>query len=227
MAMASAGGQALNQSAANQRGQNAEVQAMDQQNLLKNQANSDVKQQIQNIATSNPGKLANAENSQFVSTLRKNVGGTTGTTSTNPTNFGAPTSALGPTPGGSSRFKSDAANAGTEVQQFGNTNAGEMSALDSAINMRKNEGLQMQTLSGNLNQLNQQAYQQAFVDQLREKAAAQTNPWVSMFTGGLGLAANGMSKNGWFSPSSVPNVTSQYSPGGRSSGDSGGYIEQG
>jgi hypothetical protein len=200
MAMASAGGQALNQSAANKRGQNAEVEAMANQNLLKNAANSDVKQQIKNVATSDPAKLAAAENSQFVNTLRNDVGGSTGTTSKSPTNFGAPTSALGPTPGGSSRYSADTAKAGTEVQSFGNTTASEMSALDSAINMRKNEGLQMQTLSGNLNQLNQQAYQQAFVDQLRYKAASQPNPWVSMFTGGLDLASNGMSKNGWFTP---------------------------
>jgi hypothetical protein len=198
IAAVSAIGSGANQYYANKRGQNAEAVALDNANNFKTKANADVNQLTQKIANNNPNAAANAEEGNFVSTLRKNVGGTTGSASTSPTNFGAPTSALGPTPGANKRFNSDTAAANSQVQSYGNTNAGEMSAVDTAINQRKNEGLQMGTLSANLNQLNQQAYGQTFVDQLRAKTAAQPNPWVDMFTKGLGAASGGMSKNGWF-----------------------------
>ena len=199
MAAVSAIGQGVNQQNATKRSNNAEVQALTNQQGFKNQANSLVNQQTRNIATSDPNALKNQEESAMVNTLRQNVGGSTGTASKSPTNFGAPTSALGPTPSGSSRYSADKAAAGTQVQNYGNTIAGQESALDSAIRQRQNEGLQMQTLGANLNNINAQSMAQGFVDQLRAKAAGTVNPWVSMFTQGLGGLAGGMSKNGWFS----------------------------
>jgi len=198
MAAVSAIGQGVNQQNATKRSNNAEVQALTNQNQFKNQANSLVNQQTRNIATSDPNALKNQEESAMVNTLRQNVGGSTGTASKSPTNFGAPTSALGPTPSGSSRYNADKAAAGTQVQNYGNTIAGQESALDSAIRQRQNEGLQMQTLGANLNNLNAQSMAQGFVDQLRARAVGTPNPWVTMFTQGLGGAASGMSKNGWF-----------------------------
>ena len=198
IAAVSAIGQGVNQQNATKRSNNAEVQALTNQNQFKNQANSLVNQQTRNIATSDPNALKNQEESAMVNTLRQNVGGSTGTASKSPTNFGAPTSALGPTPSGSSRYKTGSAAAGTEVQNYGNTIAGQESALDSAIRQRQNEGLQMQTLGANLNTLNAQSMAQGFVDQLRARAVGTPNPWVTVASQGLGAFASGMAKNGWF-----------------------------
>ena len=121
IAAVSAIGQGVNQQNATKRSNNAEVQALTNQNQFKNQANSLVNQQTRNIATSDPNALKNQEESAMVNTLRQNVGGSTGTASKSPTNFGAPTSALGPTPSGSSRYNADKAAAGTQVQNYGNT----------------------------------------------------------------------------------------------------------
>jgi hypothetical protein len=200
MAAVSAAGSAVNSNNANQRSQNAEVQAQDNQNMFRNQANNLVKQQTQKIATSDPDAIANQEKGNFVNTLRQNVGGNTGNTSTDPTNFGAPTSALGPTAGASSRYKSGSTAAAEQTQQYGNTYAGDESAVDAAVRQRQNEGLQMQTLATNLNGINQQSYSQGFVDQLRAKAAGVQSPWASLFSGVLGGAAQSAAKNGWFTP---------------------------
>lgn len=209
LAAVSAAGSAVNQNAANQRGQNAEVQALDTQNMFRNQADNLVKQQTQKITTSDPDAIANAEKGSFVNTLRQNVGGTTGAASTDPTNFGAPTSALGPTPGASSKYQSGKTAAAEQTQQYGNTYAGDESAVDAAVRQRQNEGLQMQTLATNLNGLNQQSMAQGFVDQLRTKAASVPNPWVSLFSNALGGAANATSKNGWFSSSPADSASSE------------------
>lgn len=206
----SAAGNAINQSNANKRGQNAQVVAQDNANMFRNQGNNLVKQQTNSIAASNPQADAAKETGSFVNTLRNNVGGNTGTTSTNPTNFGAPTSALGPTPGANKRFNADSASAANQTQSFGNTVAGETSAVDAAIRQRQNEGLQMQTLGTNLNGLNQQAYSQAFVDQLRAQAAQVQSPWVNIFSKGVGALGSAGAANGWFAganPNADPTST--------------------
>jgi hypothetical protein len=213
LAAVSAGGQYVNTQNANKRQQNAEVQAMDNQKQFSDAAKGQVNKQIQNIATSNPAAAAMKEQGDFVSTLRKNVGGKG--TSNAPTNFGAPTSALGPTPGADSRFGKDSATASNQTQSYGDTNAGEMSAVDTAVRQRQNEGLQMQTLGANLNTLGAESYTKNFADQLRAQAAGQANPWVSLFSNMTGGAAGAMAKNGWFAKpagaagtvSAVPNMT--------------------
>jgi hypothetical protein len=215
LAAVSAAGSAVNSNNANQRSQNAEVQAQDNQNMFRNQANNMVKQQTQKIATSNPDAIANAEKGSFVNTLRQNVGGNTGNTSTEPTNFGAPTSALGagPAAGASAKYKAGAAAAGAQTQSYGNQYAGQESAIDAAVRQRQNEGLQMQTLATNLNGLNQQSYSQGFVDQLRARAAGVQSPWASLGSSILGGAANTASKNGWFSGSPSGGSTPYYGGG--------------
>jgi hypothetical protein len=180
----------FNQRAANSRYNTAEQGAIQNQSAFRNQANTDVLKQINNIATSNPNAAANSEAGSFVNTLRNNVGGATGTTSKSPTNFGAPTSALGPTPGANKRYASDTAAANNEVQSYGNTNANELSAVDTAVNQRKNEALQMQTLGANLNVLNARSALQAFTDQLRAKAAGTVNPWVGATAQAIGGTGN-------------------------------------
>jgi len=190
VAAVSAIGSGVNQSNANKRANNAEVVAQDNANKFRNQANNLVKQQTNSIATSNPQQIQNSEQSQFVNSLRKNVGGTDSS--------GNPTSALGPVAGASSRYNAGTKAASADVQNFGGNIAGQESAVDAAIRQRQNEGLQMQTLGTNLNGLNQQAYSQSFVDQLRSKAAGVQSPWVSMFSKILGGAANTAAGNGWF-----------------------------
>lgn len=222
IAALSAGAGYVNQNNANKRGQNAEVQALQNQQGFRNQANNLVKQQTQQIATSNPTAAANAEESQFVNNLRKNEAGSAagGPTNTNTNTFGQPVSALANVPGASKAYNAGTKASQQETQQFGNTVGGEESAVDAAVRQRQNEALQMQTLGTNLNTLNQNAQMQGFVDQLRARSASTPNPWVSLFANLGGQAASGMAKNGWFGSGAdasqldlnAPNLPT-YSPG--------------
>lgn len=217
IAAVSAGASAVNQSNANKRGQNAEVQALQNQQQFRNQANNLVKQQTQSIATSNPQQIANTEESQFVNNLRKNEAGSAagGATNTNTNTFGQPVSALSSVPGASKAYNAGSKASQQEVQQYGNTEAGEESAVDAAVRQRQNEGLQMQTLGTNLNTLNQNSQMQSFADQLRAQAAQQANPWVSLFSAVGGGVANSAAKNGWFTSSpGTGNVLGNGSIGG-------------
>lgn len=201
--------QYFNGKAANDRAQSVEGGAAQTQQGYRTAALSDVNAQANKIATSNPNSAA--ENGQFVAQLRKNVGGAGNQNGNAPTNFGAPTSALGPVPGANSRYNADSKAAAGQVQKYGDTNAGEMSAIDSAVNQRKNEALQMQTLNTTINGINQQSYAQNLVDQMRARAAGTPNPWVNLAGQVLKGAGAGMSMNNWFSPSSA---TPSFGPSG-------------
>ena len=176
IAAVSAGANYANQSAANKRGQSAEQLALQNQNNFRNNANNLVKQQTQQIATSDPTQLARTEESQFVNNLRKNEAGSAagGPTNTNTNTFGQPVSALSSVPGASKRYNAGTKASQNEVQQYGDTEAGEESAVDAAINQRKNEQLGMQTLQTNLNTINMNSKLQGFVDQLRAHASRHT-----------------------------------------------------
>lgn len=215
MAAVSAGGQAINQSNANSRAQNSEAQSIADQQQYRQQANDQVKNLTQQIATNSPQQIANQETGSFVNTLRQNAAGSAqpGATSSNQndTNFGAPVSAMPPAAGASSRYKSDAASAQQQTQQYGNTYAGEIGQIDAAVRQRQNEGLAQQTLGTNLNVLGAESYTKNFVDQLRSQAAGQSNPWVSLFSNMLGKGAQAYAMNAGGSPPT--NLTSQYSGG--------------
>ena len=211
----------INQRNANQRYQGVESEALANQANFRNQANSNVQQETNNIASSSPKALANAEVANAVNTLRKNVGGSTGTSSTSPTNFGAPTSATAPVAGASKRYGADTASSGQEVQSYGNTNAANMSAIDSAVNQRKNEALSMQTLQANNDVLNARASLQGFTDQLRARAAGTANPWVSLFANAMGNAGQYFAMNKG-SSADTPTYVGQYSGQG-----SGGNVTSG
>jgi hypothetical protein len=81
-----------------------------------------------------------------------------------------------------------------------------MSAIDSAVRQRQNEGLAMQTLGTNLNLLGGQSQMSNWVNQLRAQAASKANPYASLFSSILGDTANSMSKNGlpWGSSTNTP-----------------------
>ena len=208
LAAVSAGGQAVNQSNANSRAQNAEVQNIDQQQQYRQQANDQVKNLTQQINTNSPQQLASKEESQFVNTLRNAQAGTAagGASNTNSNTFGQPVSALPQNVSGASKSYQNAANASQkETQQYGNTEAGQMSAIDSAVRQRQNEGLAMQTLGTNLNLLGGQSQMSNWVNQLRAQTAGQPSPWASLFSNILGQGAQSMAKNGWFAPGTTTN----------------------
>ena len=212
-AVGTAGG-AVNQMNANQRANNAESQSIADQQQFRQQANDQVKNLTNQIATNNPQQIANKETSDFVNTLRKNQAGSAagGPTGTNQNTFGQPVSALPPASGASSRYNTDTAASQKEVQQYGTTEAGQMSAIDSAVRQRQNEGLALNTLGTNLNTLGAESYTKNFVDQLRSQAAGQANPWVGLFSNMLqkGASAYAMGAGGKTPPT---NLTSQYSGG--------------
>lgn len=216
-------GQAVNQSNANKRSQNSEVQALDDQAQYREQANSQVKALTNQIAQNSPQQIAAKETGDFVNTLRKNQagsaqGGATG--APGDTNFGAPVSAMPPAAGASSRYKSDAANAQKETQSYGNTYASEIGNIDAAVRQRQNEGLALNTLGTNLNTLGAESYTKNFVDQLRSQTAGQANPWVGLFSNMLqkGAGAYAQDPSMFSSPSTANLVSGKYSGSGSGGG---------
>lgn len=190
------GAQYVNQSNANSRANSAEVQAINNQQQIRGNANQQVKNLTNQVAQDTPAQIQGKETGAFVDTLRKNAAGSTGgPTNTNPTNYGQSVSALGPASGANSRYRSDLASSQKEVQDFGQQNANQLSAVDAAVRQRQNEGLAMQTLGSNLNTLNLQSQSQNFVDQLRAQTAGQTSPWASLFAGLAKNGANAYAKN--------------------------------
>lgn len=219
----SAGGQYYNQNQAQSKQNTAEVQALGNQQALRGQANSQVRNLTSQIANDTPQAIAAKATGDYVNVLRQNAAG--GGSSANPNQtFGAPTSSLPPVPGGSSRYKAGTAASTQEVQDYGNTYADEMGQIDAATRLRQNEGLGVQTLAGNLNGLAQQSYGQNFVDQLRAQSAGQQNPWLSLGSNIVGGAANQLSKNptAYFGGGDAPPVNPAYMPNPGSPGK--GYF---
>lgn len=199
IAAAGAGAQGINQMQANKRASNSEVQSIIDQQQYRQQANDQVKNLTQQIATNTPQQIASKETGDFVNTLRKNAAGSAApgatSSSTNDTNFGAPVSAMPPAAGASSRYKSDTAASQKQVQQYGNTYANEIGNIDAAVRQRQNEGLALNTLGTNLNTLGAESYTKNFVDQLRSQAAGQANPWVGLFSNMLQKGASAYAMN--------------------------------
>lgn len=164
----------INQRNANNRGQAAATAAINNQSGFRTQAMNDVAQTTNQIAKNSPDAIANQENSNFVSNLRSNMA-----KNSSPN---GPTSALGPVPGANSRYGAGVAAGTAATQGYGNTQAGDMSAIDAAVKQRQNEGLQLQTLGTNLNQIGAASNAKSFVDNLRTQAVSQTSPWVSLFS---------------------------------------------
>jgi hypothetical protein len=192
------GTMAVNQMNANSRQNDAETQAIDSAQQSRQQANDQVKALTQGIAQSSPQQIANQETSQFVNQLRTNEAGSTqGNSTSNPNTFGQSESSLPPIAGGSSRYKSGTAAAQKEDQQYGQTEAQQMGAIDGAIRQRQNEGLALNTLGTNLNLIGAQAASNGFVNQLRAQAAGQSSPWANLFGGLLQKGGATMAANGW------------------------------
>jgi hypothetical protein len=213
LAAVSGGAQAVNQSNANSRQQNAEVQAINQQQQYRQQANDQVKNLTQQITQNNPQQIANQETSNFVNTLRKNEAGSTqgGSTGTNSNTFGQPVSALPQNiSGASGSYKNATAAAQKENQQYGNTEASQVGAIDAAVRQRQNEGLALNTLGTNLNLIGANSASSGFVNQLRAQAAGVQNPYASLFANILGGVANTGTKNGWFSGSGTPSLAGNF-----------------
>lgn len=224
LAAVSGGAQYANASAATSRANNAETQSIIDQQQYRDKALSGVQQLTRQIATNSPNQLKNQATTSFVNTLRNNAAGATqgGNTAPDSTNFGQSVSALPPSVVGSQQYKQGTANSQQQVEQYGNTNAGEMASVDAAVRQRQGEGLAMQTLGGNLNTLGEESYTKNFVDQLRAKTAGQANPWVNLFSNMAGNLASYGSKN-WGAPATtnpspyLANGGTQLSPAGSAS----------
>ena len=196
MAIVSAGAQYANTSAANSRSDSAAAQSIADQQAIREKGNQQVQQTVKQVAGDNPQALAAQAQAKYVQQLRSNAAGSTqGGSTTNPTLFGASTSALPPGTVGSKSFQADEANSQKQVEQYGDTEASEMGDLDAAIRMRQNEGLEQQTLATGLNTLGAESYGTNFADQLRTQVSGQTNPWLSLFSSLSSNAGQTLSKN--------------------------------
>ena len=205
LAAASAGTQYVNQKDANARQQAGEVQTIMDEQKLQAQGNAGVKALTQQVAQNTPDQLAKKATGDYVSVLRKNAAGSqTGKGNSADILFGAPTSALPSSIGGSSRYKSGAADAQNQTEDYGTQLAGEMGNIDAATRQRQNEGLAASTLGTNLNLLGAESYTKNFADQLRAQASGQASPWLTLLSGALGGAANTMSKNAGGAKGGIP-----------------------
>lgn len=204
LAAVSTGATYANQSQANQRQNDAEAQAIRNQEAITEKSNQATRALTQQVAKDNPQQIAGQATGDYVATLRKNAAGSTqgGSTSNGAQTFGASTSSLAPAAGASSRYNKGTAASQQEVENFGDNYARELGTIDAATRMRQNEGLAMGTLGTQLNTLGAQSYGQNFVDQLRAQASGQANPWISLASGLFSNAAGTISKNGlpWGKP---------------------------
>lgn len=198
-----AGTQYVNQQNATSRSNADEVNAINNQEQIRGQANNNVNQLTKQIGANTPAAIAAAATGQYVNTLRKNAAGSTqgGNTTGDFTNGGQSVSALPNVVGASSQYKKSTGASQRDIEQYGNDYAQTMGSIDSAVRQRQNEGLGMQTVGTGLNGLNAQSYQQNFVDQLRAQAGGQTNPYASLF-GNL-LTTFGKNSGSLFTPSAA------------------------
>lgn len=226
LAAVSTGAQYENTSQAQNRQNNAEAQAIQDQQAIREKGEGQVNQTVKQIASDNPNSIAAQETGNFVSQLRRNAAGSAagGSTTGNPQTFGGSVSALAPTVGGSSRYNAQRGQSQQEVQQYGNAQASELGDLDAAVRERQNEGLAMQTLNTNLNTLGAQSYSQNFVDQLRAQTAGQANPWVGLFSALAGNSAGALSKNPQLFNGSPPDPD-LYAPGSSGLMNAGGGYQ--
>lgn len=186
------GAQAYNQHKAATGADEAQAAAIRNQENTQAEGVAAARKTTSNIAKSNPNDIANKATADYVATARKAAASSaTGGAQT----FGQPTTSLGDTPGASGRFKSDSAAGTKQVQDYGNTYAGEMGQLDAAVRQRQNEGLSMEDLQTHLNTLGQKSWGQNFVDQLRAQVAGQANPWVNLLGGMLQKGASAYAMN--------------------------------
>lgn len=197
LAAVGTGASYANQQQANQRQNDAEIQAMQNQDAITSKANAASRALTQQIAKDTPTNIANQATGDYVAQLRKNAAGSTqgGSTTGGTQTFGNSTSSLAPVSGASSRYNADTAKSQQEVQNYGDIYAKEMGSIDAATRMRQNEGLAMGTLGTQLNTLGAQSYGQNFVDQLRSQVAGQANPWIGLASGLFSNAAKAYSMN--------------------------------
>jgi len=211
LAAVSEGAQYANQQNATQRQNNATIAGIQNQEALQQKGSDEVKQLTNQLATSNPDQLAAKATGQYVNQLRTNAAGESQGGSGNApgsVTFGAPTSALPTDINASSRYQQQAAGNQQQIEQFGNTLAGQMGQIDAATRQRQNEGLAMQGLGTNLNLLGAQSYTQAFVDKLRSATAGVQSPWLNLLAGAAGNEASTISKNAGGAPSSGTSIPS-------------------
>jgi hypothetical protein len=184
MAALSTGAGAYNTIQSNQKGQASEVQGIEQQQALRQQAAGMVNKTVQNITQSNPQALQRQATGDFVSQLRNNEA------ATNPTLNGTAA-----TPGADPRAATGAAASNATVQGYGNTMAGNMATMSAAVRQRQQEGLAMGTLQTGLGNTGQQSGADSFITQLRTAQASQPNPWISLASGLGNTAAKGYAMN--------------------------------
>jgi len=182
----SSGAEYANQKGAANRADSAQADSILHQGQIQQKAAGDVNKEVAGIAASNPNAIANKATGDYVATLRKNAAGAAS---------GGTGSSLAPVVGGSSRYKNDVTAAQTDVSNFGDQRANDLGQIDAAVRQRQNEGLSMQDLGTQLNQLGAQSYGTNFVDQLRAQQAGQSNPWVSLFAGMLKNGAGAYATN--------------------------------
>lgn len=144
------------------------------------QADSRVNQEVQQLQASSPEQeRANATN-QFMDQLRRTRGEQYDTGSAGAT---------------SGAFKTDTANAATNVADFGKTQADQLARISAPSRQRSNEQISFGRLGSDLGGIGRAANGDAFLSQLRLRGI-QRNPWVDAGAGVAQGVAGGMAQTG-------------------------------
>jgi hypothetical protein len=174
LAAASEGLNYYNQSNTNNKQQDAEKNALLDQQAKQKQAAGIVQNQVNNVAKSTPQAEQAAATQGFINTLRSNAGTSA---AMNPAVTGA-----------NKRYNTDTAAATSGANDYSTGLANSMAGIVAPQRQRMDEGQGFQDTATQVGGVQQQAQQQAFIDQLKAKSI-QENPWMTLGSKVLGLAA--------------------------------------
>jgi len=196
LTLAGTGVGAVNQISANSRAQNSAAQGLLQQQALRQQAAGQVNKTVSQVASSTPKANQQASATDFINQLKAN----NAAASTAPT--GSPA-----IPGANPRYATTQAANNQVVQNYGNTQAMDLSNMLAAVKQRQQEGLNANTLQANLGVIGAKSAGDSFVNQLRTAAVGQQNPWWSL--AGTALKGAGMAAGANFGGADANTLTAQ------------------
>lgn len=176
LAAAGTGAQVYNTRQTAKREDNAAAAGIRQQAARQQQADQRVSQEVGAVERSTPEESRRAAASQFLNQLRQ--------TQAQAIDGGAPGAVSG-------RYAGDAAGAEGDVAEFGRQTADTLARISAPGMQRQQESQGFGRLGNDLGQITNAANGDAFLQQLRQRAAGARNPWIDaagQITTGLGSA---------------------------------------
>jgi hypothetical protein len=168
---------------------NLAAQGIMRQGQLNSQANQKVSDLTAKIAGSNPQAAIDAQKASYMKALQSV----------------APAQAAPGLPGASKKYQAAEGIAGSNVQNYGDTQAGLMARTDAPTIQRLGDQVQIGDTAGGLGLLQNTSANQNAVTQMGIKSVAP-NPWLQAVSGLAGAAGNAYSKKAGWDSAAPPNV---------------------